>query len=227
MTDAPGPSGRNSTGAPLDALVDEITSLRQRLVALEAERDAIGQRLANVEAENRSWVEQYVSSEQQRSDLSHLYAAIRTLSAPTSRDEVIDAIRQVVTNLIGAEDMALFETSVEGSTLSLVAAFGETTPPRRVRFGEGVIGQAALRGHCHVASGPEVQPVPGEPAVTACIPFKARGKVVGALALFRLLPQKAGLVPLDEKLFDVLSIHGGITWDAIAGPTGTEAQGAG
>lgn len=186
-------------------------ALRERLAAVEAERDAIAQRLAIAEAENQQWVEQYVSSEQQRSDLSHLYAATQALSARGSRAEVVEAIRQVITNLVGSEDMAFFETGADGKTLSLVATFGETTPPHSVRYGEGVIGETARRGT--VATRADVTDAPGEPEVAACIPLMARGQVVGAIALFRLLPQKAGLVALDERLFEVVSVHGGIAWD--------------
>lgn len=191
---------------------DEIASLRARIAELEAEQGALARRLELAEVENRQWVEQYVASEQQRSDLTHLYAATRALSARTSRAELVEAIREIITNLVGSEDMAFFETGIDGDSLSLIAAFGSTTPPRSVRFGEGVIGETARRGA--VATRADVRDAPDEPEVAACIPLLAQGRVVGAIALFRLLPQKAGLVALDERLFEIVSLHGGLAWDA-------------
>lgn len=211
MSDSPGSRDTEARGASAPPLEQQNAALRERVAAVEAEREAIAQHLASVEAENRRWVEQYVASEQQRSDLSHLYAATQALSARSSRAEVVDAIRQVITNLVGSEDMAFFETGADGKTLSLVATFGSTTPPRSVRFGEGVIGETARRGT--VATRPDAKQAPGEPEIAACIPLVARGQVVGAVALFRLLPQKAGLVALDERLFEVVSVHGGMAWD--------------
>jgi hypothetical protein len=192
----------------------ESAALRARVAELEQERDTLTRRLSAVEAENRQWVEQYVASEQQRSDLTHLYAATHALTAHTTRGEVVQAIREIITNLIGSEDMAFFE-AVGGETLSLIAAFGTATPPRSVRFGEGVIGETARRGT--VATRADAPEWPGEPEIAACIPLLSQGRVVGAIALFRLLPQKAGLVALDERLFEIVSLHGGMAWSAAGG----------
>ena len=49
---------------------------------------------------------------------------------------------------------------------------------------------------------------PGEePGLTACIPLKLEDRVVGAIALFRLLPQKSGFESLDMELFELLGTH--------------------
>jgi K+-sensing histidine kinase KdpD len=215
MKDAGGSNG--GQGATPDALAAQNQALRDRLAAVEAERASLAARLVAAETENRQWVEQYVASEQQRSDLSHLYAATQALSTRGTRADIVETIRQVITNLVGSEDMAFFETTTDGNALSLVANFGDTVPPRNVRFGEGVIGETARRGA--VATRADVRDAADEPEIAACIPLMARGQVVGAIALFRLLPQKAGLVALDERLFEVVSLQGGIAWD--------EARGAG
>jgi GAF domain-containing protein len=39
------------------------------------------------------------------------------------------------------------------------------------------------------------------------VPLKLGDQLVGALALFRLLPQKAGFEPLDRELFELLATH--------------------
>ena len=47
----------------------------------------------------------------------------------------------------------------------------------------------------------------GDAALTACIPLKVAGRIVGVLAVFRLLPHKGALDAIDIDLFDVLAAH--------------------
>jgi hypothetical protein len=49
--------------------------------------------------------------------------------------------------------------------------------------------------------------VPFEEHLTACVPLKLDGQVKGAVAIFRLLPQKPGIEDLDRELFDLLGSH--------------------
>jgi hypothetical protein len=37
------------------------------------------------------------------------------------------------------------------------------------------------------------------------VPLKLEGKVMGVIAIFRLLPQKGGIEDLDRELFDLLA----------------------
>ncbi len=55
-----------------------------------------------------------------------------------------------------------------------------------------------------------------EKDLTACIPLKVDGKVTGALALFRLLPQKQGFEAVDHELFDLLATHAATALHASA-----------
>ena len=46
-----------------------------------------------------------------------------------------------------------------------------------------------------------------EKDLSACIPLHFDGRLLGVVAIFRLLPQKTGLVALDHELFDLLATH--------------------
>jgi GAF domain-containing protein len=77
-----------------------------------------------------------------------------------------------------------------------------------VPLGEGLIGRAAQTGEIYLASSPAGARGPAaEARLTACIPFKLGGRVVGALALFQLLPQKAGFEEIDREMFNLLATH--------------------
>jgi len=42
------------------------------------------------------------------------------------------------------------------------------------------------------------------------IPLMVEGRAMGVIVIFRLLPQKAGLEPIDHELFALLSAHAGV-----------------
>ena len=46
-----------------------------------------------------------------------------------------------------------------------------------------------------------------EPHLTACVPLRLCGRVVGVLAMFRLLEQKPCLVDLDRELLELVSMQ--------------------
>jgi transcriptional regulator with GAF, ATPase, and Fis domain len=50
----------------------------------------------------------------------------------------------------------------------------------------------------------------GDEAITACIPMKIGKRVLGVIAIFRLLPHKGGLNSVDLDLLDLLSTHAAV-----------------
>jgi hypothetical protein len=68
------------------------------------------------------------------------------------------------------------------------------------------VARVASTGETWVA-GDGGETVGPEAALTACLPLKLEDRVTGAIAIFRLLPQKSGLEPVDRELFDLLATH--------------------
>ena len=124
---------------------------------------------------------------------------------------MLGIIQEIIINLIGCEELGIFEVGSNGSTMSLVASFGiDPAGYQTVSLGSGLIGRAALTGETYLASQKHKSGTRGSPEetdLTACIPLKLDGKVTGAIALFRLLPQKPCLETLDHELFDLLATH--------------------
>jgi hypothetical protein len=89
-----------------------------------------------------------------------------------------------------------------------VASYGiDPAGHAAVAVGAGRIGRAAQAGGPDVGRPSETPERSAEGDLTACIPLKLDGQVVGALAVFRLLPQKAGFEAIDHELFDLLATH--------------------
>lgn len=146
--------------------------------------------------------------EQHNSDLTNLYVASNRLHESLDRREVLAAIQEIVINLVGSEELAVFEVSEDGSSLELVDSFGvEKGKFDKIPLGSGSIGQVAAKGE-PVLGGENASD--GEQGLTACVPLMLGKQAVGAVAVFRLLPQKPGLQPLDRDLLDLLRAQAGL-----------------
>ena len=60
--------------------------------------------------ENARLTERYLAAEQQVSDLANLYVAVNSLHGATEPPRVVAALREIVANLVGSEEFALFES---------------------------------------------------------------------------------------------------------------------
>lgn len=190
-------------------LEDQLLSLREDQERQRREELLLHGRLADAERASRRFSEKFAEIEQQNSNLANLYVASFRLHGTLDRPEVLAAIQEIVANLIGSEEMAVFEMNARESGLDLVAANGvEAALWKTVRLEPGLIGRTARTGELYVAgNGEAAAGVPAERDLTACIPLKIDGLVTGVLALFRLLPQKTGFAAVDHELFELLATH--------------------
>jgi GAF domain-containing protein len=160
--------------------------------------------------ENSAAFERYLTVEQQNDSLANLYVSAYRLHGTLDPAEVLRAIQEIVVNLVGSEEFAIFERSTDGASLQLVAAVGvDATPLARIPIGSGRIGGVAVSGEAFLAADGMEDPaglvVEAERRLTACVPLRIDGEVTGAIAIFRLLEQKPGLERIDFEIFDLLA----------------------
>jgi hypothetical protein len=190
-------------------LQEEVTSLGAVADLHQREHHQLESQLERVRQETERDSARYAEIEQQNSNLANLYVASYRLHGTLDRKEVLAAIQEIIANLIGSEDAAIFEVDRERKTLGFVAGFG-VEPERcpEVALGSGIIGRAAATGEIYVA-GPEsaASTAAHERDLTACIPLSLDGTVTGAIAIFKLLPQKPGVEDIDRELFELLATH--------------------
>ena len=147
-------------------------------------------------------------SEAQVANLASLYVAVTSMHGALDRPSVLSSVQEIVTNLIGSEEMAIFETDPARGRLTLLASIGiEPGPYQEISVGDGAIGRAAATGERVIRNEGGSLTEDGDAALTACIPLKVAGRIVGVLAVFRLLPHKGSLDAIDMDLFDVLAAH--------------------
>lgn len=195
----------------------ERTAEEQR-AAYDAERIALKQRLAEIEAESRRREREAMEVEQQHANLTNLYVASYRLHSTLEREEVLETMQEIIINLVGCEELAIFEVQPGAKALTLSASFGIDAS----RYGSwpvdrGRIGQTVRSGEMWVrGEGTDGALAIGEQDLTACIPLTLSGRVTGAIALFRLLPQKQGIEAVDRELFELLGTHAAMALHATS-----------
>jgi nitrate/nitrite-specific signal transduction histidine kinase len=190
-------------------LNEQVAGLQKDVESHWVERERLQKSIATIEDENRRFSEQYVEVEQQNTDLASLYVASYRLHATLDRGEALTIVQDIICNLIGSEEIAIFEADPSGASLSLAVSLGvEPGPFRGVPVGRGLIGRCARTGQMYLAGrDDDAGRRPEERDLTACIPLHYEGRLLGAVAIFRLLPQKSGLVDLDHELFELIATH--------------------
>lgn len=134
-------------------------------------------------------------------------AARHRLQNVADHDDALEAIREIIANLFGSEEMALYRVDREQAAMWLTWSFGinpyehamvdllDEPALERVFKGEPFVADA--HGH-YVAAGLS------EP-VTAFVPIRSQEQTVAVLAIMKLLPQKQSIEAADLRLFQMLS----------------------
>jgi nitrate/nitrite-specific signal transduction histidine kinase len=201
-------SERNRLVAEKMMLQEKLLGLREEYDRFQREQADLRRRLAETEEENRQFSLQSLEIELQNNNLANLYVASYQLHSTLDHDEVMAAIKEIVINLIGCEEFGVYEMDDDGRTLRLAGSFGlDPVTYATVPVGSGLIGRAAATGVRYLLGSPAGTPTPREVHLTACIPLKLGEKVLGVLAVFRLLAHKRGLEAVDRELFDLLATH--------------------
>ncbi|GAB4490573.1 MAG: GAF domain-containing protein [Thermodesulfovibrionales bacterium] len=179
-----------------------------RIKLLEDEIAFLKEKFTQVEEENKDFASKYLEVEEENNNLANLYVASYQLHSTLDFGEVLRIVLEIIINLIGAEKFAIFLMDDKTHELFSVAAegLGNAELPR-ANLGQGRIGTVAKEGESYFAAdlseAAEFNAL--EPIV--CIPLKIKEHVIGVLAIYKLLTQKAGFSNVDYELFNLLAGH--------------------
>ena len=144
--------------------------------------------------------------------LMRLNAANARLIQSLEQGDAFDAIAEIIANLIGCEEIAIFDYHPGEQSFSLAWSSGvEATAMQPFLCGAGVFGRAVEQGVSQYRERQsEESLLPHERNLTSCIILKSSGEVVGAVAMFGLLPQKSQLEWADFELVKFLETYGAV-----------------
>ncbi|MDY7228299.1 GAF domain-containing protein [Hyalangium rubrum] len=144
-------------------------------------------------------------------------AALQRLKSCQRPAEALEAVGEIVSQLIGCEEFVVLARDSSGTGFAHAASLG--LPEARVHAlmsAPDLLGQVAREGGVYIAGRTRgVSSSAQEAELSACIPLSSGGQVGGVLALFRLLPQKRGFDEEDFEILELLATHGGVALPAV------------
>ena len=151
-----------------------------------------------------------------------LRTARKRLLESSGQEDAIEAVREIVANFLGSEEMGLFRVDRRTTTFEVFWSFGINLEEYDLLRTLGDAGlQRVMRGECHIEFG--VRDRAGAMAkAQAFIPISAANQTIAVLAILRLLPQKAGFERSDMEIFKLLSHEAAMP---LFGPTGHATTG--
>jgi hypothetical protein len=178
---------------------EELRELDRRNKRWLAEKQNLLELLEAVERESRTFEAQFVEVERQNSNLATLFAAGHALHSSVEPERVLQAIEEVVINLIGSEEFAIVQN---GAGLEPRRLFG-VLPERLsgLSLESGIIARALT--DAQPLALPRGVPVDST-GVRVCIPLCTAGSTIGFVLIFGFLPQKDELLPIDHELFSLV-----------------------
>jgi hypothetical protein len=137
-----------------------------------------------------------------------LRTARRRLAECTDQSEAIEAVREIVSNFLGSEEMVLFHADCKNAGFRTLWSFGIEPEKCNLLWALNEQGlERVLRGECHVEAGADADN--GAKRVRAFVPIRVANDTVAVLAILQLLPQKSGFDKSDMELLTLLSGEAG------------------
>jgi hypothetical protein len=138
-------------------------------------------------------------------------SSTRLLQSLQSGD-VLEAIAEIIATLVGSEEIAIFDYCPRRQNFSVVKAWGVGNDTAHAcARGGGMLEAAAQRGASQFR---EIQGTESallcDKDLTACVLLKSSKEIIGAIAIFKLLPQKQKLEWADFELLKFFEVYGGV-----------------
>lgn len=190
-------------------LQEQVRIAREQIAALQGVDAEMRHRLFEIEAGARQHSAHSEELEQQNFNLMSLYVASYRLHGTLDHQEVIATIQEILSNLVGAEELALFALDEGATALRLHLVQGiDSRRFETIRVGQGIIGGVVASGISFFARQDGANALAGDEAnLNACVPLRVADRITGAIAVFRLLPQKPCLKSVDHELLNLLATH--------------------
>lgn len=179
-----------------------MTAATNDLVTLE-------RRLAQLEAEQIQLTERALGAEQRLARAAQLYASVSQLHQASDTDDVVTVVKEVVANLVGCEEMGVYDVWPLGPVCTYVDGIGldadrfGTLPPT-----SAIIRSVIASRRTVIPETPTAETILGRP-VSAIVPLTDGDAVCGLVILFQLLRQKPALESADRDLLEALGTHAG------------------
>jgi len=184
-------------------------------IELEREKESLLSQFSQAEAVSNRFTTRYSEIEEELANLANLYVASYQLHSAIRLPTVVQHLRELLAQLVGARSHAVYvadqdkrllvpvsSDGVELDRLPRVKLVDAAEPPKG---GAAVLERVFLTGVPHIEEGDVAHS--GLDAPAACVPMRIEDRTVGVIAVYELLAQKERFVPVDFELFKMLAAH--------------------
>jgi hypothetical protein len=190
-------SATDKSGESPSAAAAAAEQLRQEVQRLRAQVGA-------AEAAIRTLRDRCGELEESKAHLTRMAVASAQLHESADEGETLCNLLDLLVNLIGTEEMAIWRLSADGRALELRASQGiDAQRWNRIPVDEGPLGKAVSSGEI------VVEAEPGKDGPSVGVPLLVGRRPVGVAAVFRLLPHRSTLGPQDADVFRMISQQAG------------------
>jgi hypothetical protein len=166
-------------------------------------------RVTALEAENIQLTERALGAEQRLARAAQLYASVAELHLVSDTDEVVTVIKEIVANLLGCEEMGVYDVQPLGPVCTYVDGIGiDATAFGHLPPAHPLVRSALITRQVVVPTDSHAELLSGLP-VSAVIPLVDGNEVCGLVILFALLRQKTKIESADRDLLEALALHAG------------------
>jgi hypothetical protein len=199
-----------------------MRELINKIEHLEKERDKLLTQVHEVEAVSTRFSNRYAEMEEELSTLANLYVASYQLHSTLRPKLVLQHLRELLAQLVGARAHAFYVQNEAHTELVPVTSdgvsherlpripLGSSSPDVRNQAITAAVERVYLTGVPHFNEerlGKPQSAKPANDAPVACLPMRIDDQVVGVIVIYSLLEQKEHFVAVDYELFKMLGAH--------------------
>jgi GAF domain-containing protein len=200
------------------AMAELITKIQH----LEKEREQLLTQVHEVEAVSTRFSNRYAEMEEELSTLANLYVASYQLHSTLRPKLVLQHLRELLAQLVGARAHAFYVANEAHTELLPVTSdgvsherlpripLGASSPDVKNQAVTSAVERVYLTGiplFNEDRLGKPSSAKPSDDAPVACLPMRIDDGVVGVIVIYSLLEQKEHFVAVDYELFKMLGAH--------------------
>lgn len=187
---------------------DAIRELLKKIEGLELEKTELVSRFLEVEEANSRAAFQHAEIEDELANLANLYVAGAQLHASLDVRTILQRIKELLNQLVGARSFAIYLATDGGRRIDAVA-FEELPEAKRtlVPAEDGIFAEVLATGIARIEKNELSEASFEQPA--AVVPMGIQGKTFGLIVVFSTLGHKSRFLPVDFELFNLLGAQAG------------------
>ncbi len=193
-----------------NAIMQQVEKLQEQKKRLESDSEHLRLRIRELEEENLDFANQLVRTEEINNNLTNLYVASSRLHSVLNQDQVVDIIKEITINFVGAEKFALLMQPKDSAELEFLTGEGFADgefPERFAADSNEIFRQVIDDQDIYLVEGSVVEGSNEPMKPLAAIPLVIHGEVTGVLAIYSLLVQKEKFEAIDYQLFSMMAEH--------------------